>query len=1028
MIKNYITQKLAWTLKALMSLALLLTGAAAAHAASADYGLLELGKAYDLPMYGSVSGYYTATEAGVIKVTTTCADFPDAWADEAHTTQMEKSVTINGSTRTYDLSLEEGQTVYFYRKFCMNEGTFTLSKQDGIELTSVTPQGGSSFTYGGDPSVTFKFSVSVKIGGAQIVIGGYTQDIAANVSGSTVHITPKTDIKELVESGKLQKGDTFSFRLTNVRMLSDETKLYGEDGTCEVSYTCGGKPIELVSVSGLLDSDNMEFLSYWPGGDSRGILRMTFSGELCQPEANSEKHVVTLGFGNAEGEAGEYYTENVPYTTEGNTLVCDFTGKLRTPDLMVTSGTNYGSMRVKVLNVTDKDGNYAYADNSGSLGSYTYRLGYTEVKADITTEFTPASGEALTGDEIELWTTDYDKISFDGILFTYADGGQPKTLVSTDYTATADTGVEGAYIIKIAVPAEVKGKSDITVTLNNLVVADGADHSADFTAKYNSLVIKKVSYQSPEEGAVAVSLANSTIDNFAEGGKIYVTTNMDSQIGYATYQVRDLDADDPAEEIIMTTASLRHPDGDDGQPDLTQPLEAEIYGGVTKFYKKHTYRLEVTAYASESDFTYHNGSIGADSVKFEGTTEPFTFSSVQFVSADPADGSSLPDSEDAVITLTWDGMVELGSSTSFVNLGQGATLPITSIEAVDDDGGLSNQWKLTVSKDMFATLGGELMLSIVATDADYKLVEGNSGHKENSYLSLSYTITGADAEPNITISPADGEEVESLYQFTVSSAGNVSISESYSGDEIKLYSVAGHGTEAAKVTSIELVIPEGKEDDFSYEPTAVTLTLDHEVTEPGVYYLNIPAAFFILGEQFSTEYNTAVTAYYTVTGNGEEPTPDVPATLHITADPENGSTVASLSTISLTFDDYEEVGIGNGKLSYTKDGGDAVSMNDAELDFDVYNKALIRFTTTLTEKGTYVINVPEGYFTDANGDALPAFKLTYGIGMNTGIASINGEDSAPHAVYTLSGVRTTTPPDQLPAGVYVVNGKKVLVK
>lgn len=900
MTKNYISQRLIWTLKSLMSLVLLFASTAAANAANADYGLLELNKAYDIPMFGDVSGYYTATEDGIIKVTSTCADFPDAWTDEAHTTQMQTSVTLNGSIRTYDLNLTKGQTVYFYRSFCMSSGTFTLSKLDGVELTSISPEEGSSFTYGGDPSVTFKFSASVKIGGAQIVIGDYTQDVTANVSGSTVHITPKTDIKELVESGKLQKGDAFSFRLTNVRMASDETKLYGEDGTCEVSYVCAGKPIELVSVSGLLDSDNQEFLSYWPKGDSRGILRMTFSGELYQPEANSDKYVAVLGYGNAEGDAGEYYTENVPYTVEGNTLICDFTGKLRTPDNMVTSGTDYGSMRVKVLYVTDKDGNYAYAENSGSLGSYTYRLSYTEVKADITTEFTPASGEGLSGDEIELWTTDYDKLSFDGILFTYTEGGQTKTLVSTDYTAEADTEVEGAYIITIKVPTEVQGKVDITVTLNNLVVADGSDHSADFTAKYNTLVIKKVSYQSPEEGAVAVGLANSEIDNFSEGGKIYVTTNMDSQIGYATYLVRDLDADDPAAAIVMTTSSLRHPNGDDGQPDLSQPLEAEIYGGVTKFYQKHTYRLEVTAYASESDYTNHNDALGVDSVKFEGTTEPFTFSSVQFESADPADGSSIPDSEDAVITLTWDGMVELSSSTSFVNLGQGATMPITSIEAVDGDEGLSNKWKLTVSKDVFSTLDGELNLSIVATDADYKVVEGNMGHEENSYLALSYTIVDSSEEP------------------------------------------------------------------------------------------------------------------------------DVPGTVNVTADPKDKSTVTELSTISLVFDDYEEIGIGSGKLSYSKDGGEAVSMADAELDPEVYNKALITFSTPLTEKGVYVINVPEGYFLNAEGDALPAFTLTYGIGVSAGIADVTSDNSTSNAVFTISGIRLSAPLKQLPAGIYIVNGKKVI--
>lgn len=866
--KFYTSYTFNWMLTTLMYLVSFFMSTETQAANVHDYGLLELNKSYDIPAdYGKIMGYYTAEKDAVIKLTATSSDYPEPFSDADYTTKIDYTITLNGGIKSYDISLKAGETVYFYRRFCMNEGTFTLTSVDELNLSSINPEEGSSFFYGGDPSVTFKFSAAVLIGSAQIVIGDYTQDIEAYVSGSTVHITPKNYIKELVESGKLQKGDTFSFRLTNVRMTSDESKVYGEDGTCEVSYVCAGKAIELVSVSGLLDSDNKTFLSYWPQGDSRGILRMTFSGDLLQPEENSSKYFVTLGYGNAEGAEGEYYYEAVPYTVDGSTLICDFTGKLRTPDIMVTSGTDYGSMKVKVLNVTDADGNLSYAENSGALGSYTYILSYEEVKADLTTQFTPASGENLESDEIELWTTDYDKLSFDGILFTYEVNGETKSVVSTDYTVTEDTDVDGAAIITIRVPAEVQSKQNITVTLNNLVVYDGLDHSSDFTAKYNAFVVKKATYQEPTDGAVAISIIDAEIANFEAGGKLTISTNRDNQIGYATYQVVDLNAEDENNAIIMTLASLRHPNGSDGQPDLTQPLEAEIYGGTTKFYRSHTYRLDITAYSTENDYTYHNDPIGIDSVKFKGTSEHFVFSSIQFESADPENYSTISTNKDAVITLTWDGMVTLDSSTSFINYGMGTTLPITKIEAINEDDGFSNKWQLTISQATLEQLEGSLLLSIVAKDDTGALVEGNEGTEENSYLALEYTLTSDSEEASIAISPADGKELSILYQFTVSSLNGEGISknESLTDNAVKLYS-ATDKTEVAQVTSVELVIPEGKENDFSYTPTAITLTLNKKITEKGSYYLEIPASYFILGEQFDTKYNAALTANYTVDG------------------------------------------------------------------------------------------------------------------------------------------------------------------
>ncbi len=50
-------------------------------------------------------------------------------------------------------------------------------------------------------------------------------------------------------------------------------------------------------------------------------------------------------------------------------------------------------------------------------------------------------------------------------------------------------------------------------------------------------------------------------------------------------------------------------------------------------------------------------------------------------------------------------------------------------------------------------------------------------------------------------------------------------------------------------------------------------------------------------------------------------------------------------------------------------------------------------------------------------------------GTTTGISGVTTEaNNAPAAVYSLTGVRMGTSTDGLPAGIYIVNGKKVLVK
>lgn len=462
----------------------------AVHAEDRDYGDLELGKTYAFDVYSSVSGKFTAPKDGVLLVSHSSGIFVRVYSDEEHKNEIVCQREFDSEGRiSYELEVTTGQVLYFYEDFSMSAGSFTLTMYDGSEellLNGVTPQEGSTFTIAGEPQILFKFSSNVKIDGAEIVCGDNAQSVRADVKGSSVLVLPKSVLYGLLKSGELNSGETFTVRLRNVRMEKIEDNLYGTDGTCEASFVSASKPVELVKAGGLLASGN-PFLSYWNKGDENGIIRAEFDGPLQVPEAGSTDQIVTLTYGDIESSGGDYYVETQPYTVEGNTLICDLTGKLRLPSDMLHSGTEYPKISVKIEGVRGEDGSYAYTENSGSVGSFGYSLDYKKVSVNITAYFTPESGTSLKGvEQIELWIRkDYEKIMYDGILFTYLEDGVEKSLVSQDFEAKPDADTEGAYIILINVPDAVAGKQNITVSLNNLLSADGADYTEKLTAKYD---------------------------------------------------------------------------------------------------------------------------------------------------------------------------------------------------------------------------------------------------------------------------------------------------------------------------------------------------------------------------------------------------------------------------------------------------------------------------------------------------------------------------------------------------------------
>lgn len=91
---------------------------------------------------------------------------------------------------------------------------------------------------------------------------------------------------------------------------------------------------------------------------------------------------------------------------------------------------------------------------------------------------------------------------------------------------------------------------------------------------------------------------------------------------------------------------------------------------------------------------------------------------------------------------------------------------------------------------------------------------------------------------------------------------------------------------------------------------------------------------------------------------------------------------------------------------------------------------------TITERGVYTIEIPEGVIFDENYDELDpimsgaksnkTITLVYTVDYADGISGIGVSVDSNDKIYNLSGVRVTNA--DLKKGVYIINGKKVTIK
>ena len=1080
-------------------------------ASAAEWTMFETGVKYDFKFMTDQDFKFVPKEDGILRIYAqeTNISVSTEGDDETCTASKESKISAWKYKPTTD---EDGTTWSGYTEASLKAGTpyyinvpGTLSKSvkkyfkgvfeagvNELKLTDVNFEEGKVFdiTDTRCGQLNLSFNMNAKADDTNIKIGNIIDcnvETRTSTNAGGLYVLLKDSIIYWLNKGLIVGGEEMTVTVKNIRAAADDNIKYGKDGNLTMKFLTPSMPHNLVSKQ-LPDP----FLSYWPKGDERGIVVLTFDADVMQGEQQTAKGSFMIG----SADMDDIYVESLDpsmFRAEGNKLYIDFTGKLRTKETMGLK-SNWDIITLRLLNIKMADGSNVFSAGAGASGSFTFNMNYKEYKSNLAFDFTPANGEKLTENNVKIYFSDKNVITFEGAKFTYQDENDKKyqTIVKEGITSTE----EGDEAIEYTIPItdQIKNGKNVRFTLTGVVANDGLDHS-DITAKWNpgqelvaTLAPSKVSIK---DGSYVKSYykheltfdEDVTVNENVEAGAV---TYKDTKTGRIIKAYVEPVANNSKQLMIIPAEDLK----DKHQYELTinervivNKEYAETNGKYGNYMTEQSYGFTIYANVGTYDFVTSpvEGSTvneistivcsmipgadeGTSAIGYANPTDKFVYllneknEKVATATCGDVEGGMYIKFSPA-ITEPGTYTVHIDDYVYFVGTGFNAAQNENPVEFKytviaapeklefttdpENESTITSLGEIVImsDKDIYGTttpiqaycdrqvFNGTLTMGdinrreayIEFTDAagepitaegDYRIEipAGTFGNKAwydsdclsgacNAATTLYYTIGKEATEITYTADPANGSKVDALGTVTID-YNTTSIMAS--SGKILVYK---DGKELKEVEA-EVVY----KDPNDWSEVSHKATFDVNVTEAGVYTIEIPEGYFVdeMGDNIP-----AVTLTYYV---GDVVVPD---NKPCTADPADGSELDALTTITLTYKN-NEIATGNGKIYINKDGQE-IAQVDADLDFNNYNVATL--AVNATEKGVYTIVIPEGYFTDENGDAIEGVTLTYYVGVANGIQNINAA-IANGTVYNLNGVKV----NKATKGIFIVNGKKVAKK
>lgn len=981
-------------------------------ASAAEWTMFETGVKYDFKFLKDQDFKFVPKEDGILRIYAqeTNISVSTEGDDETCTTVLGKNVgeeyiSYKISAWKYIPTTDEDGTAWSgYTEASLKAGkayyinvpgTLSSSKYfkgvmetgvNELKLTDVNFEEGKVFditdTRCGQLNLSFNMNAqaddtNIKIG--NIIDCNVETRTSTNAGG--LYVLLKDSIINWLNKRLIVGGEEMTVTVKNIRAAADDNIKYGKDGNLTLKFLTPSMPHNLVSKQ-LPDP----FLSYWPKGDERGMVVLTFDADVMQGEQQTAKGSFNIG----SADMDDIYVESLDpsmFRAEGNKLYIDFTGKLRTKETMGLK-SNWDIITLRLMNIKMADGSNVFSAGAGASGSFTFNMNYKEYKSNLAFDFTPADGGKLTENNVKVYFSDKNAITFEGAKFTYQDENDKnhQTIVKEGITSTPDG--EEAIEYTIPITDAIKNGKNVRFTLTGVVANDGLDHS-DITAKWNpgqelvatlapsNLSIKDGSYVKSYNKHQLTFDEDVTINENIEAGATYKDIKSGKIINANVEPV----ANSSRQIMIIPAEDLK----DKHQYELTikervivNKEYAETSGKYGNYMTEQSYGFTIYANVDTYDFV----------------TSPVEGSSVNEISTIIC--SMKPGADEGTSAIGY-----ANPTDKFVYLLNEKNEKVATATCGDIEGGMYIKFSPAITEPGTYTVHIDDYVYFVGTGF-------NAAQNENP-VEFKYTVVAAPEELQFTTDPENESTITSLGEIVIMSDkdiyGTTTPIQAYCDRQV-FNGTLTMGDVNRREAYIEFT-------DAAGEP----------ITAEGEYRIEIPAGVFgnkawYDSDCLSGACNAATTLYYTV---GKEATE-----ITYTTDPANGSEIDALNDVTI---DYNTTSImaSSGQIVIYKDGKELKKV-EAEVVYkdpndlsEVSHKATV--AVNATEKGVYTIEIPEGYFVDENGDNIPAVTLTYYVGVASGIQNINAT-IANGTVYNLNGVKV----NKATKGIFIVNGKKVAKK
>ena len=566
----------------------------------------------------------------------------------------------------------------------------------------------------------------------------------------------------------------------------------------------------------------------------------------------------------------------------------------------------------------------------------------------VPTEIVPAEGEVENFDEFVVLTCEND------IYLDYEAVGvrvyNMETEAESEFAMLDDSNVDMNQLMLVFDPTIATPGSTIVVEIPAGMFGDkdwseGKGGHANQALKY-TYKIAAASAEFALESAIwketaeseGINMVDASLDQLTKGATI--TINANKPFGYATWTISN-----------ETDGTLKQGYIADRTPETS--CELTMRGAATKLLQGQTYTLTIKAYETEADARGGaEPNVGTITFNFTGTQSAYVYSEVKFTN-EVGKGVVLNSKEENTYVLTFDAPVTV--KKAMVNLGQGVS---DECNVVSNETG--TEWTVTLSSPALGQYD-TFDLNVFAEDKEGHAVNKTAdapvmGSEDNTWFTISFICDFN--KPDFVVTPASETTVESIETITFSYNGGIAVSGSSTVGEITITDVTIRGQEKVVATfSVnDLQYPEGYDPEDFKDNKCLELHIDlaEPITAVGKYQVEVPAGFFVLGEQFESSSSKLTTIYYEVAEPVE--------TLNIELNPAGGNVSEIPATIVLTVPNRNTINFDYTKVPTLTDSKNNSYAAVIDLDWSLeLNQLVIKLAAgAITADGIYTLTIPAG--------------------------------------------------------------------